>query len=266
MFLAGIEVSWSMLYKEKRDSIFVASFSAIIPFLLGFIIFYFLGFSLLTSLTIGLCMSITAEATNARVLLELKKLKTKLGSLMMGAGILDDIFGICLFLFIGYFIVGGIVTNEFMIMVLSFVAFFMGILVHKFIGRYTLLINYFEKISLWTLIPFFFISVGIHFSLESLTVNFFFLILIISIAIIGKFLGVLLTKPFTKLKFKQIYLIGWGMNSRGAVELAIAFMALKVGLLDKYIYSNLIVMALFTTLIFPFFIRGIIRKEPKIME
>lgn len=266
MFLAGMEISWSIFYKEKRDSIFVAFFAALTPFLLGFIIFSALGFSLLTSLTIGICMSITAEATKARVLLELKKLKTKLGSLMMGAGIIDDIIGILLFVLVGYLFTRTFATKEFMLLMGAVIAFFIGILTHKFIGRKTHKIFYLKKFLLFVLVPFFFIGMGIHFNLQSLILSPFFLIIIISIAIIGKISGSLLTKPFTKLRLKQLYLVGWGMNSRGAVEIAIAFVAFRIGLLNANIYSSVIIMALVTTLIFPFFIRKLVKKEPDIME
>ena len=265
MFLAGMEVSWSMFYKERKNALIVASFAAFIPMILGFIVFLVMGFPLLISLTIGICMSITAEATKARELLELKKLKTKLGSLMLGAGITDDIIGASSFIFICYLFAGTLITKELMIFLVSVLAFITGIFIHKFIGREKKIIYYFEKSLLFFVIPFFFIGMGINFSLYSLVLEPLLLVVVIIIAIIGKMLGVMLTTPLTKLRIKQLYLIGWGMNSRGAVELAIVFIAFKLGLLSVNIYSSLVVMALVTTLIFPFIIRRMIKNNPKIM-
>ncbi len=266
MFLAGLEISWSMLYKERKDSIYLAFFAFVTPFLLGFLIFLFLRFPVPTAITVGICMSITAEATKARVLLGLGKLKTKIGSLMMGAGIIDDILGMALFALASLWLVHTIATKEIIILFSAILFFFIGIAVHKFIGREIQKIRYLEKILLSFVVPFFFIAMGIHFSLQSITLNPWLLIIIIVVAILGKIFGSLFTKPFTKLKIKQLYLVGWGMNSRGAVELAIAFTAFKVGLLDASIYSSLVVMALVTTLIFPFFIRRMVKKEPNIMK
>lgn len=266
MFLAGMEVSWRMLNKEKKDAVFVAFFAALVPFLLGFVVFLALGFSLFASLTIGICMSITAEATKARVLLELNKLKTKLGSLMMDAGIIDDILGICLFAFICYWFTGTFVTKELIILFGALLAFFVGIFVRKFTGGEGRSISYLEKFLLIFVIPFFFIAMGIHFSLQSLTLSPLFLILIIIIAVTGKILGTLIAKPFTKLRLKQLYLVGWGMNSRGAIELALALIAFRIGLVNISIYSSLVIMALVTTLIFPFFVKRMVEKEPNIME
>jgi Kef-type K+ transport system membrane component KefB len=254
------------MYKERKEAFIIAFFAAFVPFIMGFAAFYFLGFAILTSLTVGICMSITAEATNAMVLLNLKKLKTKIGSLMMGAGIFDDLLGICLFAAIGSFFLGSSIKGEFLIMAGALSAFFIGILANNLLGRSHKYVVSFEKLSLLFIVPFFFISMGIHFSIESLSVNLLLLVLIVFIAIAGKMAGVFLTKPFTKLSFKQAYLIGWGMNSRGAVELVICFIAFKVGMLNMGLYSNLVVMALITTLLFPFFVRSIIKKNPKIMN
>lgn len=266
MFLAGLEISWSMLYKERKDAIIIASFALAIPILLGFVVFRFLGFSFLTSITVGVCMGITAEATKVRVLLELKKLKTKLGSLMMGAGIIDDVLGILLFISISYWFTKSFAVKELLLLVFAISLFFIGILVHRIIKRISLGVQYFEKFLLIFIIPFFFISMGIHFSFQSLVLKPFLLLIIIITAMAGKIFGVLLTKPFTKLSLKQLYLVGWGMNSRGAVELAVAFIAFRIGLLSTEIYSSLVVMALTTTLIFPFFIIPMVKKEPHIMD
>jgi Kef-type K+ transport system membrane component KefB len=60
--------------------------------------------------------------------------------------------------------------------------------------------------------------------------------------------------------------MGWAMNSRGALEIGLAIIALRVGLIEVDLYSSLIVMALITTLIFPFIINYKVRKYPKIMD
>ncbi len=265
MFLAGMEVSWCLLYEERKEAIAVAFFAAFIPFLLGFSIFLALGFSLFTSLAVGISMAITAEATKARVLIELDKLDTRVGSLMMGAGILDDILGLSMFALLSYFFTGNFATKEFIKTMVAISAFFLGILANKLVGREKLIMNYIEKFLLHFLIPFFFIGMGIHFSFQSLALDPWLLIIVIGIAISGKIVGSLFAKPFVKMSWRQLYLVGWGMNSRGAVELAIAFLALQAGLLSVDVYSNLVIMALTTTIIFPFIFKRMIKKDPRIM-
>ena len=265
MFLAGLEVSWSMLYRERKDAAIVALFASVTPFLLGFLIFLELGFEPLVALTIGICMSVTAEATKARELLELGKLKTKLGSLMLGAGIIDDIIAMTLFVIVAYWFEGTFLMREYILLLSAIIAFFVGVFVHSYIGRKEYIIPHLEQLLMIFIIPFFFITIGIHFNLTLLTLSPILLVLIIGIALLGKIAGVLLTKPFTKLRLKQLYLIGWGMNSRGAVELAIVFVAFDLGILNTEIFSALVFMALVTTLVFPFIIRNMIKRNPRIM-
>ncbi|MFC2165870.1 cation:proton antiporter [Acidobacteriota bacterium] len=265
MFLAGLEISWCMLFKERKEALALAFFAATIPIILGFSAFFALGFSLITCLIIGISMSITAEATKARVLLELNKLDTEVGSLMMGAGIIDDILGLILFAIVSYIFTGKAATHELNLTILAIGVFFLGILVHKFVGRHKKFVSLAERFLLLFLIPFFFINMGIHFSFQSILLNPKFLLIILAIAITGKITGSLAAKPFVHLSWKQLYLVGWGMNSRGAVELALALLAYQAGLIERDIYSGLVLMALTTTLIFPFIIRKMIKKNPDIM-
>jgi len=266
MFLAGMEVSFDMLKKEEKDSLIVGSLATIVPFLMGFVAFLFLGFSFFTSLTVGICMSITAEATTSLVLLELNKLKTRIGSLMLESGIIDDILGISLFVLVVYLFTGNFTTGEVITLVLSVAGFGIGIIVNKFLGREHEKINYLENFLMIFVIPFFFISLGVYFSLKSLTLNPLLLIIIVVIAMTGKIAGVMLAGPLIKLPLNKLYIVGWGMNSRGAVGLAVAFIALKIGLLGSTLYSGLVFMTLITTLIFPFIIRRMVEKYPDIME
>lgn len=265
MFLAGLESSWKSIHREEKDAFFIALFSSSVSFLLGFVVFMLLGFSLLISLIVGICMSITAEATRARVLLELKKLRTKVGAAMMGAGIIDDIFGLTLFVLVTS-LLGVSYLKENLLIIGAIVFFFIGILIEKHIGRSHSLIKNIEKAMLILIIPFFFVSMGIHFDISSLLINPFIILIIIAVAIIGKLVGAFLVKPFTKFNWRQLHLIGWGMNSRGAIELALALIAFRNNLIPIEIYSGLVIMAIITTLIFPFVIIRMIKKDPKLMN
>ncbi len=264
MFLAGLESSWKFLYSQIRSAMFIAFFAALTPFFVGFIVFKLMGFSLLISLIIGICMSITAEATKARVLLELNRLRTKIGAVMMDAGIIDDVLGLSLFIIVTYALKVAYLKENLLVFA-AILSFFVGVFLQKKFDGIKQMVYIKESLVIFV-VPFFFISMGIHFDLNSLILNPILLILIIVIAITGKLLGSLLTKHFTKLSWEQLYLIGWAMNSRGAVELAIAMIAFRTNLIPVDIYSSLIIMALTTTLIFPFVITRIIKKHPKIMN
>lgn len=261
MFLAGMETSWKMLRDEEKNSAYIATFAFFVPFILGFGIFMILGFSVLVSMIVGLSMSITAEATKARVLLDIHKLRTRIGSAMMGAGIIDDVLGLSVFLLISLF--NHLKTTEIFFTIGIIFSFFCGMIVQSYLKEHFL--NYAKKF-LFLLVPFFFISMGLHFDFGALILKPFLLVLIIVLAFSGKMLGVLLTRPFTKLSFKKLYLVGWAMNSRGAIELSFTLLALNSGIINVELYSALVVMALVTTLVFPFVITRMVRKNKGIMD
>lgn len=136
------------------------------------------------------------------------------------------------------------------------------------------MINDLKIVSLGLIVPFFFISIGLHFDINSLFrfENYLLLYSVITIAVVGKLVGSLLAKPLTDLKLRQLYLIGWGMNSRGAIELVIISVALPL-LVDECgiqyatdIFSIIVTMAILTTITFPLILRHEIGKYPDIMD
>lgn len=265
MFIAGMESSWSILYKEKKDSLFIALFAATLPLLLGFFVSFALGFSFLVSAIVGICLCTTSEATKAKVLIDMNKLKTRVGSAMMGAGIVDDIIALSLFVLVTY-LLKHFYLKENLLIIGAIIAFFIGILIEKWIGKHNLLVKSIERMLMYGLIPFFFVTIGLYFDIDSLIPNMTFFILIIIVAITGKIGGTLLSKPFVNFKMKQLHLIGWAMNSRGAVEIALALIAFRSNIIPSEVFSCLIIMALLTTLIFPFIMTRMIKKDKKIMN
>ncbi len=115
--------------------------------------------------------------------------------------------------------------------------------------------------------PIFFVSLGFHvdFTVFTDTRMLLFLILIIIAAVIGKVFGAGFMAYLTGQKPLQSAIIGMSMNGRGAVELIIAIIGLEMGLIDEGIFSVLVLMAFFTTLITPitlkFLLRGLGKKE-----
>ena len=97
MFYAGLETNPFELKQMTRPSLFVALGGFILPFLLGLAACYFLGLALLQALFIGMALSITAIAVNARVLTDLKMTRFRVTPVIIGASIIDDILSLALF-------------------------------------------------------------------------------------------------------------------------------------------------------------------------
>jgi len=322
LFLTGFDIDIKKLKTVKKEAILIAIFAAIIPFGLGSILGLLIGFDLYASLVLGAAMSVTAEGTKVALLIELKKVNSRIGSIMLGAGIVDDVFEI-LFLTIiliyshqsgstevsflpikiGLFALAIVIGNLFipkvihyierekdMISLLTFMllialafavgadktglsgilgAFIGGILAQQSFmnkGDVNKENNLLKALAFGLLIPFFFINIGLNFSFSSLIENPFLTLFVVAVAIIGKLGGTLLTKPFHKLTWKQLILIGWGMNSRGVMELVIAQIAFTAGLITEDLYSAIIFMSIVTTILFPVVIQHMIKRDSKIMD
>lgn len=266
MFLSGFEVSGNMLFKEKKDSLIITAFTVIFSLVLGILVFTMLGYSIETALIMGICFGITAEATKARVLIQLGKLKTKIGSLLMGSGIINDIFGVFALGIISYIFTKNFSYKEIEILGGIILFFFLGMGAHYLFDRFSLKIRIIEKFFLYTLVPFFFIEMGLNFNLNSLIIDYKILLIVIIVSTVGQLSGVMLTKPIIKLSIKQLYLVGWGMNSKGAVEIAIALVALQAGLIPNNLYSAIIITAIATTIMFQIIIFRLVKNNPNIMD
>lgn len=265
MFVSGFEVSGNMMAKEKKDSLLLTISTVLTSFIFGFIILKLLGFNTDSALIMGICFGITAEATKAKVFLELGKMKTRIGSLLMGTGIINDIFGVFALVAVVYFFTGKFSFEEVWILGGLLLSFGLGMVIHIFFDRYSKEIKIIEKIIVYLVVPFFFVHMGFNFNFEIKSDYKIFLLVFLTAAV-GQLLGTFIVSKKINLNLKQTFLVGWGMNSKGAVELAIAFVALQVGILNKGLYSALIFTALISTVLFQVIIFRMIKKYPDIMD
>lgn len=94
MFLAGLELHPEEIRRAGKNAIILSVLSFVIPFVSAVAVSDFLGLSMITSLFVGLTLAITAVPVSAVVLMEFGLLKSKLGSTIMTAGIVDDILSL----------------------------------------------------------------------------------------------------------------------------------------------------------------------------
>ncbi len=128
------------------------------------------------------------------------------------------------------------------------------------------LIHTIKLVALGFVVPFFFVNVGLRFDLSTFLSSTTLIIATVLIAFLGKMIGTLIVKPLSSLNLKQLYYMGWAMNSRGAAELVIALIAVQYGLIPLEIYSALVAMSIITTLVFPPVLARGIRKNPELMD
>lgn len=100
MFLAGMETSLKKFMSGTKKFVIIASLGVIIPLLLGFLFSkcYTLDNSL--NLFFGTVITATSVSITVESLMEMKKLKTNVGTAILGAGVVDDIIGVIFLTFI----------------------------------------------------------------------------------------------------------------------------------------------------------------------
>jgi Kef-type K+ transport system membrane component KefB len=324
LLLVGLEIDIKTIRQSSKEAVLISLSAAIVPLLLGFLFLRLLGYSVIASLVFGGALSVTAEGTTVKVLMDANALNTKLGAVIVSAGAIDDVFEV-LFLslvtIVGFggsifqlvylpveflvfaavtFVLFRIVSKvlqrvertgsdvELFSLVIIFVlvvsslseALEMGYLLGAMISGFLLqismrrlkkkdeeeIVTATKLVTLAFVVPFFFVNIGLNFNYDYLAGNLPLLLVAIVIAFLGKIIGTLIVKPFSRLSLKQLYLIGWGMNSRGAVELVIALLALNHGLITQEVFSALVAMAIITTLVFPFVLQHEIKNNPAALE
>ncbi|MCW4015876.1 MAG: cation:proton antiporter [Candidatus Bathyarchaeota archaeon] len=128
------------------------------------------------------------------------------------------------------------------------------------------LLNVIKLIAMGFVVPFFFVNVGLTFDIDTFLANIPMIAITVTIATVGKIIGTLIVKPVSSLSWKQLYYVGWAMNSRGAAELVIALIAIQYGLISPEIFSALVSMSLITTLILPPILARGIKNNPGLMD
>lgn len=133
LFSAGLSLNLKEFKKIEKSSSIVAILGVILPFILGYSTAILFGFSHITALFIGTALIATSISVKAEVLLELGMIGTRLGSLIMGAAVIDDIIGmIILTIIISVFKTGYLVLWEIgLILLLTFLFLFIAIQLTK---------------------------------------------------------------------------------------------------------------------------------------
>ena len=114
LFSAGLSLNLKEFKKIEMSSTLVAILGVILPFILGYIIAIYFGFSNIIAFFIGTALMATSIGVNAEILLELGMISTRIGSLIMGAAVIDDIIGVIILTILisvvktGYILVGEI--------------------------------------------------------------------------------------------------------------------------------------------------------------
>lgn len=309
LFLAGMEISTKRLTKVKTSASFVALGGVMLPFSLSMVASGLLGLDFFESLIISISLSITAIAVSVDTLIDIRKIKTRVASIIIEAAVIDDIIAMVfvsallvslggssvysvylalagatvfflLAIFGGMYILPRVlkfgekmVSREslFGVTVILLILYALGsesIGLGGFIGSFLVgafvrhsveknrferreLLEQFSALALGLMTPIFFVWVGMNFEIGAVFNYFPLLCLIIVVALSGKMIGAGVGARVSGLGWRESLAIGAGMNGRGGVELVIAEIARRAGLISDQIFSVIILMSLVTALITP---------------
>jgi Kef-type K+ transport system membrane component KefB len=106
-----------------------------------------------------------------------------------------------------------------------------------------------EQVSVLLLLPIFFVIAGFDVDLRGFAQPSLLwqLLLIIAVAIGGKFVGAFVGARITRMPVRQSAAIAVLMNTRGLTELVILMVGKQLGILDTALFTMMVVMALVTT-------------------
>jgi len=123
MFIAGLETDVDEFKRTGKASTFVGIGGIIFPLLVGYLAGVLLGLSTMQSWFLGLLLSATSVSISVQALKEMNQLKSREGTTILGAAVIDDIVVIIALAFLMSFAGGDINLS---VVILKKVLFFAG--------------------------------------------------------------------------------------------------------------------------------------------
>ncbi|HEY3364395.1 MAG TPA: cation:proton antiporter [Symbiobacteriaceae bacterium] len=94
MFLAGLETDLKEMKRVGLAATTGATGGVVLPFVAGALIAHYFGYEWFPSIFIGTVLTATSVSISAQTLLELGQLRSKEGTTILGAAVVDDVMGI----------------------------------------------------------------------------------------------------------------------------------------------------------------------------
>ncbi|CUU53759.1 Sodium/hydrogen exchanger family protein [Parafrankia irregularis] len=112
------------------------------------------------------------------------------------------------------------------------------------------------------LAPIFFASAGLRIDLTALAEAKVALaaVVILSLAVIGKFAGAYLGARISRLGHWEALSLGAGLNARGVIEIVVAGTGLRLGVLSTAMYTVIVLVAIVTSIMTPPILRATMRR------
>ena len=110
LFSMGLEMGLASLREAGLWALLVAILGAVIPFIAGYEFYSVCGLPPTSALFIGAIMVATSLAISSKVLEDLDLLKTKEGTLLVNAAVIDDVLGVAILTVVTAIITHGVIS------------------------------------------------------------------------------------------------------------------------------------------------------------
>jgi Kef-type K+ transport system membrane component KefB len=97
MFMAGMETDMAAMRSVGRPAFLAALGGVLLPLVGGSLAMQVFGFDWQTGVLIGAVLMATSVSISAQTLRELGQMRTQIGSVILGAAIIDDVLGVLIF-------------------------------------------------------------------------------------------------------------------------------------------------------------------------
>lgn len=314
LFVAGMELDFSLFAKEQRGIIFTTIFSILIPFIVsvycGWQFFdFFHGITypaapFVFPLIFGLIITLTSLPIIVRVLITHNLHNTRLGITIIGTAVVTDLIGwlgfsailiyanpamgniqiLYTFLYIALFFILTIVISSnrklmkklltvkttkdepsydiamlFGICLLSAAftniihihaalgAFFAGIVCKRITSDNHEIAEQLSTFVMNFFAPIFFISIGLKLNFIE-NMNFFMVLAVFVLSCATKIFGTYIGALLGGFNTQSSLIIAAGLNARGAMEVIMGAVALKIGLIYPQLFVAFVISAIITSL------------------
>jgi Kef-type K+ transport system membrane component KefB len=119
-----------------------------------------------------------------------------------------------------------------------------------------------RTVVLAALAPLFFATAGLRVDLRALSRPEVLgaALLVLVVAVVGKFAGACLGAWLSRLSKWEALALGAGMNARGVIEVIVAMVGLRLGILDTATYTIVVLIAVVTSVMAPPLLRLAMRR------
>ncbi len=100
----GLQIEMKKMIEASRDIVWLTVLNTLFPFILGMAVMFAFGYGPMLAFVIGMTRMPTAEAVIVPILDEFSMIKSRIGTFIIGAGVLDDVIEVFLVGFVSVWI------------------------------------------------------------------------------------------------------------------------------------------------------------------